>query len=377
MNRSLSVLVLSVSAIAVASAPAQDVRVSRKPPACPADTEPVYDSWWVSAALRDDSVATILGSRFNSLPQAQAYAQSWWSNNHATSPAGAWTRIKFITIEGEASCRPKSGPALPSLEDLTVTQALAVANDTLKAKLAVDQVLEKSTNAADALVAGLAKAFEPGNLSSVLSAYAGEAANAYERARNLKQQLLSRQIQATDDTLASVNRLIDEYNGKRDQLTAASDGKINALPRMTRVTVGMLSDADKFTVLQQKREHLHREKASLVDEEAALDREYSELGTLGTNVDFSRSVHRAIVRSSRGPGPFRARPPGDVVVDGVFLGFRKYDTYEAARAFAGERGIVLDADGNRLESPPAVTITQDDVNRSATGHDALQNELHN
>jgi len=356
---------------------AQQIRVTKKPPACPADTEPVYDSWWISAALRDDTAPTMLGTRVNSLARAQAYAQSWLANNHAAAPSGAWTRIKFIEIEGEASCRPKAGPALPSLQDLTASQVMEVAQDSLKAKLALDQVLQKVTDPADALAAGLAKALEPGTLSSVLSGYASEAANAYERAKELKQQLLSRQVKATEDSLAAVNRLIDDYNSKRDLLSTESAGKFNALPRMTRVTPGMVSDAGRFVTAQETREELQREKTALEQEEAALDREYSDLGTLGSDVDGSLAIHRWIARKSRGPGPFRARPPGDVVIDGVFLGFRKHDTYEAARAFAGERGLVLDADGNRLDAPPTVEVTAEDVGRSALSHQTLEESLRN
>ena len=362
-----------------ASVYAQDIRVNQKPAGCSIDSEAVYDSWWVSAALRDDAAPTMLGTRFNTLPQAQQYARTWLNNNRAASPPGAWTRIKFIAIDGEASCRPKSGPALPSHQDLTVGQVLEVAQDSLKAKLALDQVLEKVSNPADALVAGLAKALEPGGLSSVLSAYASEAANAYERAKTLKEQLLGGQVKATNETFSAVNRLIDDYNSKRDLISKESGGKLNALPRMTQVTPAMISDGQKYTAAQQSRDDLRREKAALDQEESALDHEYSELGSLGSRVDLSRAVHRYFVKKSRGPGPFRARPPGDVVVDGVFLGFRKYDTYDDARQFAGEKGIVLDADGNRVSSPPQVDVTTEDVDRAASTQrseeDALDGRL--
>ncbi len=368
-----SMCLIAAAAMFGSYAGAQDIRVTKRPSAnCGEGYYEVYDSWWVSAALRDDSTPSMLGSRFDNLPAAQAYARKWLTSNHAThtgNSANAWTRIKFIEIEGEPSCRQKNGPSLPSFEDVTLSEVTGLVTDSLKAKKAVDGVMQKTLTAEDTLIAGLAKAFEPGKLSSVLSGYMKEAANAYERAKTLKEKALSNQQKITDDVFKNVNQAIDDYNTKRELVVTESKGKLATLPKMTRITPGMIDQTKNWGTAMQMEAELNSEREALLAEKAALDGEYNAVGSSAWNRDVSESNVRNVRKLANGPGPFRARPPGDVVVDGVFLGFRSYETYEAAREFAREDGIVLDANDNRVTKAPTPLATIDDVINASTEHD--------
>lgn len=371
----LPLVVLSV-VITVAAGFAQEIRVTRRPAtACGPDAYLAYDSWWVSAALRDDVEASMLGSRFGTLAEAQAYAHQWIASNHSSSPPGSWTRIKFIEIEGEGTCRCKDGPALPSFEDIAVSQITEVVTDALKAKKAVDKVIQKIEDPKDVLATSLAKRLEPGGVGSVLSNYMKAASKSYERAKQLKEQLLAGQSRATDQAFSRVNAAIDDYNKNRDALVHEAGGQLTTMPRMTRVTPTTLTETQKWAEAVRMENQLRAEQEQLEKEKAALEEEFTSLGNLGRECDRYKGMLRQTRQRSRGPGPFRARPPGDVVVDGVFLGFRHYDDYADARQFAGPSGIVVDANGNSVREPPVISVTEGDVDRAATMAESKKLEL--
>ena len=91
MPRTLPFALVLLLGLFAAEAASAQVRVVRKPaPSVGPDEEVVYEDWWVSWALRDDTEATMLGSRFNNLADAQTYARRVLANNHASSPPGSY-----------------------------------------------------------------------------------------------------------------------------------------------------------------------------------------------------------------------------------------------------------------------------------------------
>ena len=267
-----------------------DIRVVKDAPPIvldPSKEYVVYDRWCVSWALRDDTKPTMFGTCFDNLSEAKQYASRVLAKNHAVSRSGSWTRIKFVEIRGEASRRRKDGPTLPDFGDLLL-KGISKTPDVVKTVSNVNLASQASKSPGHLLVSGIAKGVEPGGLGGPLSSYANNVADAYERAKALKEGMLTFTEDAINTEFDGINAAIDRYNNLLDNPPAGvnlNKELLNNIPRMTPVSsesVGQLKSWRKGSQLEQG---LNLSKRELDIERARLLRERNEIARLTIEVD--------------------------------------------------------------------------------------------
>lgn len=153
---------------------------------------------------------------------------------------------------------------------------------------------------------------ELNEVSTTLEEYMNEVATAYERAKKAKEELLATQGKVTDDVFNKVNATIDEYNGKLDQAQSLPQGEaFKSFPRMTRVTPGMLEDANNWRRAKEEQYSLEDEKQALDQERERLTAEFNRLAEEGRNLkqmesdlaNLEESAKRAASETQNSSGP--------------------------------------------------------------------------
>jgi|GEM_PF-5112196 len=219
-------LVFALTLIMLAgSAQAQEVRVKKKPVSqMHKGQEVVYDKWWVSGALRDDTEATILNSAYKTQAEATAAAQRWLKSNHAICKATDWTYLKFVEIEADYSIKEKS-------EKESVKEKNE--KDSAKEKNEKDFVKEKGEKES----VGKGPIFDPSiqygspedklfteaidragdsiwkDVKNALKKRQNTVAESFRRAKDAKEYMEKNVKKLEQDQFRKVNGLVKDYNG--------------------------------------------------------------------------------------------------------------------------------------------------------------------
>lgn len=318
---SITAIVLGLMLIEASTTLAQTVNVVDKP----------GDGQWTISFSRKDGpnvfeLDTFKKTKAEALQEAERL--KGWSNSMDAN--SSW-RLAVILIEGEDAPPPKppttdgDGPKL---------------RDPL-------QNLDKKID-------GLSKDLQE-SLKKVLKESKQDVDSAVKRVKELKEFMVKNTDKLNDDNFKQINGLIADYNGKVDKYKSGPNGAaFSVYPRMNPVSPQAMEKVGKWKQATARKQQLASAKQTLDGEKSRLDQERSALAEEGRSLRAEEARVRSLrQQANAGDGPYKARPSGDVVIDGVFLGYRSYPTYEGARAFAGESGTVLDRNGNGVATPPA------------------------
>ena len=224
----LPLSVLALVSLVGSVAQAQDVRVHKNAaPSVSADEVAQYDRWSVSGALRDDDRPSILGCIFPTESEAVAYAKQWLASNHAVNPPTAWTHLKFVVVEGEATVRKKAA-LLQSESDRVFRYPTG---DSRVDKLLIN--LYKSLN--KTLAADMRNAIKKKDIA---------VQDTFKRVMKARDTLVQDVSGLAEDDFKKVNGLVREYNARLDQYSSQEGGEyFSRVPRLAPFSDEMIRQA--------------------------------------------------------------------------------------------------------------------------------------
>ena len=224
----LQLSVLGLVALVGSVAYAQDVRVHKNAaPSVSAGEVAQYDRWSVSGALRDDDRPSILGCIFPTESEAVAFAKQWLASNHAVNPPTAWTHLKYVVVEGEATVHKKAA-LVQSESDRSFRYPTG---DSRVDKLLIN--LYKSLN--KTLAVDMCNAIKKKDIT---------VQDTFKRVMKARDTLTQDVSKLAEDDFKKVNGLVKEYNDRLEQYSSQEGGEyFSRVPRLTPFSDEMIRQA--------------------------------------------------------------------------------------------------------------------------------------